>query len=228
MAGVDGDADIAAVARLLADGTRATFCVALMDGRFRTGGELARAAGVSASTASEHLSRLVEGGLLEETRQGRHRYVRLAGPEVAAAVESLGLLARARPVRSLREASAGAALRAGRTCYDHLAGRLGVAVTQALVERGVLDDSLALADLSPLQPLRLDLGTGTRAVVRPCLDWTERRHHVAGALPGALAGRLFELDWLERLGTGRAVRLTAEGRDRLSALLWCDLATTAA
>jgi DNA-binding transcriptional ArsR family regulator len=124
--GMSGEPDIAQVAKLLAGPSRADICLALLDGRFRTAGELARAAQVAASTASEHLGRLRKGGFVEVASQGRHRYYRLAGAEVAAALEALGVLARATPVRSLRQAKASRRLRAGRTCYDHLAGRLGV------------------------------------------------------------------------------------------------------
>jgi DNA-binding transcriptional ArsR family regulator len=221
---VIGEAQIADVARLLGDPTRAAMCTTMLDGRFHTAGELARAAGVAPSTASEHLGRLLDGGLVEATRQGRHRYYRLSGPDVAAALEALGVLAAAAPVRSLRAATASERLRAGRTCYDHLAGELGMAVTERLVTAGVLGGDLAVRDLGPLAPLGLELaptapsGRG-RPLVRPCLDWTERRHHVAGALPAAFTARLLELGWLRRLPTPRAVRLTDAGHEGLAALL---------
>lgn len=219
-----GDADLAQVATLLADTTRASMCVALLDGRFKTAGELARLAGVSASTASEHLARLVAGGLFEADRQGRHRYFRLAGPDVAAALEAMAVLAPARPVGSLRDVTTGDALRRGRTCYDHLAGRLGVALTDALVSAGVLTVDFALADPAPLASLAVRLPPPSRRpLVRACVDWTERRHHAAGALPAALTARLFELGWLERLGTGRAIRLTVAGQDGLHQTLGCAI-----
>lgn len=223
-----GDADVAAAAKLLADATRAAFCLALLDGRFRTAGELARAGGVSASTASGHLARLLTGGLVEVTSQGRHRYFRLAGPEVAAAVEALAVLAPVGPVRSLREATATRTLREGRTCYDHLAGRLGVAVTDSLVTAGVLTKELARADLSPLAPLDLTLSAaGRRPLARPCLDWTERRYHAAGTLPAALTTRLLDLGWLHRLGSRRAVRLSRDGEEGLAALLGSPMSVPA-
>lgn len=215
-----GDADIAAVASILADRSRAAICQTLLDGRFRTAGELARAASITPSTASEHLSRLLAGGFVEGTRQGRHRYYRLAGPDVAAALEALGALAPTSPVNSLRESTAGAALRVGRTCYDHLAGQLGVAVTQGLVRAGVLNNDLAVADVAPLKSLGVALPDGSRRpIVRPCIDWTERCYHVAGALPAALTTALFENGWLTRVGRGRAVRLTDAGRAELRWLL---------
>ncbi len=130
---------LAALAALLADETRASFCLALLDGRAWTAGELARYAGVAPSTASEHLGRLVAGGLLAEERQGRHRYVRLAGERAAHLVEELAsqtMTGEQEPPRSLRAASVGSALARGRTCYDHLAGRLGIRITEAMTVRG--------------------------------------------------------------------------------------------
>ncbi|MGC4892596.1 ArsR/SmtB family transcription factor [Micromonospora sp. DT31] len=226
---------LAGFAALLADPTRAGFCLALLDGRAWTAGELARTAGVAASTASDHLTRLVRGGLLAEERQGRHRYVRLADPAVAQLVEDLAgrAPAPATPPRTLRAASTGAALAYARTCYDHLAGRLGVLLHDALLARGVLDRSggLALtptgvswlADLGvPVEPLR----AGRRPLVRDCLDWTERRPHLAGALGAALCGRFLDLGWTAR-GGGRAVRLTSPGRDALAEVLALDPAELA-
>uniref|UniRef100_UPI0015F090D3 ArsR/SmtB family transcription factor n=1 Tax=Streptomyces sp. WELS2 TaxID=2749435 RepID=UPI0015F090D3 len=145
-------AGLAALAGLIADRTRAACLLALLDGRAWTAGELARHAGVAPSTLSEHLDRLVAGGLLAQERQGRHRYVRLAGARVAQLVEDLAAQVSpaeaVRPPRGLREASAGAAMARGRTCYDHLAGRLGITVTDALTERGLLrqDTGFALTD----------------------------------------------------------------------------------
>jgi DNA-binding transcriptional ArsR family regulator len=218
---------LAGLAALLADRTRASFCLALLDGRAWTAGELARTAGVAASTASDHLTRLVSGGLLVEERQGRHRYVRLAGPSVAQLIEDLAGHAPAPPAppRTLRAASAGAALAYARTCYDHLAGRLGVLVHDALLARGVLDRTggLALTPAGaewlaglgvPVEPLR----AARRPLLRDCLDWTERRPHLAGALGAGLCRRFLDLGWTAR-GTGRAIRLTPAGRTALPAAL---------
>lgn len=218
---------LAQFAALLADTTRARICLALLDGRAWTAGELARAAGVAPSTASDHLSRLVEGGLLAQERQGRHRYLRLADASVAQLVEDLAGRVSAPPVpdRSLRAARAGAALAYARTCYDHLAGRLGVVVHDALLRRGLLDRSAGLtltpagerwcAELGlPLAPLR----AARRPLLRDCLDWTERRPHLSGALGAALFAHLLDLGWLTR-GVGRAVRLTPSGAPALAAAL---------
>ncbi|MFC8300669.1 ArsR/SmtB family transcription factor [Micromonospora orduensis] len=224
MSAVTEGRGLAELAALLADGTRAGICLALLDGRAWTAGELARRAGVAPSTASDHLTRLVQGGLLVEERQGRHRYLRLAGPTVAQLIESLAGHAPAppAPTGSLRAVTAGAALAYARTCYDHLAGRLGVLMYDALLADGRLDRANGLtltpdgwawaAGLGvPVQVLR----SGRRQVVRDCLDWTERRAHLAGALGAALCRRFTELDWITR-GTGRVVRVTPTGRSALA------------
>jgi DNA-binding transcriptional ArsR family regulator len=213
---------LARLAGLLADPTRAAFCLALLDGRAWTSGELARHAGVSPSTASEHLSRLVEGGLLAEERQGRHRYIRLAGPAPAALIEDLASYASSAeppiPVKNLRVSGRLNAEARARTCYDHLAGELGVAVTDAMLARGLVADHAGLAvtgaGQSWLAGLDIDLRTlrqGSRPVLLRCLDWTERRTHLAGAVGAALCRQVLARHWVERIGTGRALKVTAEG-----------------
>lgn len=230
---------IAALAALLADGTRAGICLALLDGRAWTAGELARRAGVAPSTASDHLTRLVQGGLLVQERQGRHRYLRLAGPSVAQLVEDLAAHTRTtpRPATSLRASTVAAALAYARTCYDHLAGRLGVLMYDALLADGRLDRDSGLT-VTPRGWAWADgLGvpvavvrSARRPVVRDCLDWTERRPHLAGGLGAALCRRFAELGWTTP-GTGRAVRLTPTGRVALATALGISetaLAATAA
>ncbi|MFI7010948.1 ArsR/SmtB family transcription factor [Streptomyces sp. NPDC050145] len=212
---------LAALAALFADETRASCLLALLDGRAWTAGELARHAGVAPSTASEHLGRLVAGGLLAEERQGRHRYVRLADARVAELVESLAGYAApgggSSRDRTLRAASLRDALARGRTCYDHLAGRLGVAVTEAMAGRGLLrvdsGFSLTEAGFAWFRSLGIALGEGggRRPLVRGCLDWTERRPHLAGAAGAALCSHVLASGWAERIGSGRAVRLTGAG-----------------
>jgi DNA-binding transcriptional ArsR family regulator len=215
--------DLAALARLLADGTRAGFCLALLDGRAWTAAELARHAGVAASTATEHLNLLVGGGLLVQERQGRHRYVRLADPATAEMIENLASMAppRAEPPRSLPSVSRNRALARARTCYDHLAGTLGVAVTEAMTERGLLDWRRGLALTGDgagwLDELGITLPPATRRPpVRSCLDWTERRSHLAGSVGAALCRHAFDSGWITRIGTGRAVALTSTGRRALA------------
>ncbi|MEU8179565.1 winged helix-turn-helix domain-containing protein [Micromonospora sp. NPDC049044] len=224
---------MAELAGLLADGTRAGICLALLDGRAWTAGELARRAGVAPSTASDHLTRLVHGGLLVEERQGRHRYLRLAGPSVARLIEELAGHAPAAPTPSgsLRASVVSAALAYARTCYDHLAGRLGVLMYDALVADGRLDRSSGLTVTAAGWAWAGELGVpvtalraARRPVVRDCLDWTERRPHLAGALGAALCGRFTDLGWITP-GTGRAVRLTPAGRTALAESL--DVPTAA-
>ncbi|MDQ0990016.1 helix-turn-helix transcriptional regulator [Streptomyces sp. V3I7] len=221
-------AGLASLAGLVADETRAACLLALLDGRAWTAGELARHAGVAASTLSEHLGKLVAGGLLAEERQGRHRYVRLANTQVAQLIEDLaGQVApgggTGRP-RSLRESSAGSAMARGRTCYDHLAGRLGIAVTDALTERELLrqDTGFALTDAGlewfAAQGIAL-ARTGRRPLARACLDWTERRPHLAGIAGAALCRHALDTGWCVRIGSERAVKVTPAGERALSELL---------
>ncbi|MGY1652472.1 ArsR/SmtB family transcription factor [Geodermatophilus sp. SYSU D01119] len=210
-------ASLARFAGLLSDRSRVAMCLALLDGRAWTAGELARHAGIARSTASEHLTLLVGAGLLTERRQGRARYVELAGPEVAAALEDLGALAgeRERP-RSLRAVRADARLAEARTCYDHLAGRVGVAALDALAARGLLDigGGLALtpagrrwsAEVCGAPP------PGGRPLLRACLDWTERRPHLGGALGAALLRTALEREWVTPVpGLPRALTVTPAG-----------------
>ncbi|MFF9576703.1 ArsR/SmtB family transcription factor [Streptomyces rubiginosohelvolus] len=214
--------DLAAPAGLLADGTRASFCLALLDGRAWTATELARHAGVAASTATEHLDLLVGGGLLAQERQGRHRYVRLADPETAQLIETLAFRAprRGDPPRSLPAVNRSRALARARTCYDHLAGALGVAITEAMTDRGLLDREQGLTltgnGTDWLAELGIVLSAATRRPpVRSCLDWTERRPHLAGAVGASLCRHAFDSGWITRIGTSRAVALTETGRRAL-------------
>jgi DNA-binding transcriptional ArsR family regulator len=211
--------DLAAAAGLLAEPARAELVLAaLADGPLNAS-ELASRAGVSRSTASGHLRRLVEGGFLVVADRGRSRHYELAGPAVAEAVEALSRVAPARPVRSLREANRSELIREARTCYDHLAGRLGVAFAGALERRGVVERSngdYVLGDRAAeeLAGLGIELAPLTRLrrpLVRGCLDWSERELHVAGALGAALTARLFELGCIVRRDTTRSVALTEVG-----------------
>jgi len=218
------DTDIAAAAALLADPTRAGFLIALSDGRALPAGELARRGRVAPSTASAHLAKLVEQGLLSVETCGRHRYFRLATPALVRALEALAVIAPPAPVRSLHESEVAVAVRFARTCYDHLAGTLGVAMTEALIARGILAEIEDGYDMTPagvrsLQEFGVDVGSARRRrrLFAPhCLDWSERRHHVAGALGSALAGHLFEVGWIVRAPTSRAVWVTPTGRVGLS------------
>lgn len=181
------------------------------------------------STATEHLHRLIEGGVLTEQRQGRHRYVALAGPQVAELIEDLSARLRPSvpPVKSLKAAVTSKALARGRTCYDHLAGRIGVAITDAMVADSLIQTvgGFALSD-NGFAWFGEELGIDTtqwsnsrRPVARQCLDWTERRPHLAGVAGAELCRSLLDRGWVRRIGSGRAVRATAEGADGLRRLL---------
>ncbi|ALC24145.1 ArsR/SmtB family transcription factor [Streptomyces pristinaespiralis] len=227
LGGMTSSRDLAAFAALLADETRAAFALALLDGRAWTAGELARHGRVAPSTASEHLGKLVAGGLLTEERQGRHRYVRLADDRVAHLVEELAAHASPGPVpapRSLRESTVADALARGRTCYDHLAGRLGITITGAMTARGLLtqDAGFALTDRGArwFAGLGIDLSAkGRRPLVRGCLDWTERRPHLAGVAGARLCGHALDAGWCVRIGSDRAVKVTDDGERALHTLL---------
>jgi len=230
----DGGPDLAALAGLLADRTRAAFLLALLDGRAWTAGDLARHAEVAPSTATAHLNQLVAGGLLAEERQGRHRYVRLAGRGTAELIETLAAHAprRAVPVRSLAVAGRRRSLAHARTCYDHLAGELGVGIADGMTERGLLTWERGLALTQAGVQWLAELGitvpqTGRRPQIRSCLDWTERRPHVAGAVGAALCAHAFEAGWIVRIGGDRAVALTDTGRRALSEGLGISWASAA-
>lgn len=218
------------LAGLLADPSRAAFCLALLDGRAWTAGELARQVGIAPSTASAHLTLLVDGGVLVDERQGRHRYVRLADPAVAALIEDLaGWKADTPTPKGLREVTRAKAITRARTCYDHLAGRLGVAICDALLGHGYLSDSggfaftdKGLAWLSQLEVDVAELIRAKRPFARQCLDWTERRPHLAGSAGAALCAQAFSRDWVERIGGGRAVRVTPDGAEALATELGLD------
>jgi DNA-binding transcriptional ArsR family regulator len=216
--------DIAPVAALIAEPARALFLEALADDVALPASELAARARITNQTASGHLARLLDGGLVQVERHGRHRYYRLANRTVAEALEALAVIAPARRPRSLRESAAGEALARARTCYDHLAGRLGVELTEALETTGALRPQAdgwevtaeGAAALAELGIDAAELSKGRRPLTRRCLDWSERRHHLAGALGAALAARLLELGWIERIPGGRAVRTTELGQRELA------------
>lgn len=216
-------ADVVPLAALIADAARSAILWALSDGRALPAGELARIAGVTPATTSEHLAKLVAGGVITGERHGRHRYYRLTTPEVVAVLEALAVAARPTPARSAGEAYSGKRLRFARTCYDHLAGFIGVAVTDALLERGALRlEGRAYVVTAQGEAGLAELGIDVRALrserrtfARACLDWSERRYHLAGALGARLCERLIALEWLERQPGTRALRVTSTGRRAL-------------
>jgi len=240
-----GEADIAPIGALIGDPTRARVLLALTDGRALPASRLAAEAGVAPSTVSEHLARLLAAGLVTVRPEGRSKFYRLASPAVADALEALARIAPERPIRSLREGSTAHALRQARTCYNHLAGRLGVGLLAGLLSGGLMDggdgrhhpgqargDRLSAPgrDLSyRLTPrgeaafgeigLDLDAVLAHQPAVRYCLDWSEQQHHLAGPLGTALADRLFALGWVTRTQRRRVVRVTDSGSVNLPAVL---------
>jgi DNA-binding transcriptional ArsR family regulator len=223
------EADIAAVGALIGDRARASMLNALMGGEAISAGELARVGGVSPSGATAHLRRLREGGLVVDEPAGRQRVFRLASPELAEALEALALVAPPAPVRDLRASREAGALKRARTCYDHLAGELGVAVADALVEQGILTlDGSRFAVTRGGRPwlegrgLGLDLEAlqrARRSFARACVDWTERRPHVAGSLGAGIADTFFARGWVRRRPGGRAVVVTPAGASWLEGTL---------
>jgi DNA-binding transcriptional ArsR family regulator len=220
------DVDVARAAQLLADPSRAAMLTLLLDGRAYPAGALAQAAGIGRPAASAHLQKLIAAGLIEVDRQGRHRYHRITRAEVAQAVEALAAIAPPVPVRSLRQSTLARQLATARTCYDHLAGRAGVALRVTLLDHGVLTDGpLAVSEIGGgrLAALGVDteaLARERRPLVRDCLDWTERVPHLAGSLPAALLSAAAERGWVTRR-EGRAVDITATGWGALQAQLGC-------
>ena len=213
--------NLSPVATLIGDPTRSALLAQLFDGAARTAGELACGAGVSPQVASNHLAKLLAGGLLALEVQGRHRYYRLARPEVAQALEALAGLGMPEPANTPRrvELKVPPELRFARTCYDHLAGELGVAMSRALLQRGYLLEEDARFETTPEGEAWLagfgvpitELRRSRRTFARRCLDWSERRPHLGGALGTAVLKRLLDLGWVVRIPGNRAVRLTVAG-----------------
>ncbi len=211
-------ASVAKIASLLGDPARANMMTALMDGRALTAKELAYAAHVSPQTASGHLAQLTEACLLGVERQGRNRYHRIASPLIGRMIEGILAVAGTTPEPRRTTWRGGEALRTARTCYDHLAGRLGVAIADALQAREHVRLDADGGELTQEgQALFADIGIAPRmragrVYCRPCLDWSERRPHIAGALGAALASRCFELGWIKPMRDTRAVAITTAGR----------------
>ena len=215
---------LAEVAALVGNPARANILMALMGGRALTASELAYVAGVSPQTASEHLARLTQANLLSLTKQGRHSYFRLGSPKIARMIEGIMVVAADGPQRYRPRWNGGDELRTARTCYDHVAGRLGVALTDALTrgkhivltEDGGMVTPAGEKFLSGFGVLVEEVRQGRRTFCRPCLDWSERRPHLAGALGAALAERCFELGWIARIRDSRALKISPKGERGLA------------
>ncbi len=223
-------ASLAGVAALIGEPARAAMLVTLMDGRAFTAGELGKAAGVTPPTASGHLARMLDAGLLTLEKQGRHRYYRIANASVAGLLESLmsltGELSAASNRKPVRTGPRDQALRRARLCYDHLAGEVAVGMAASMVARGQLDFGpdggiVTKEGLSFLASLGVDLSPGPSAGLRrsafcrPCLDWSERRPHVAGALGRLLFEKFAVNGWVRQAGEGRAISVTPLGQAQL-------------
>jgi DNA-binding transcriptional ArsR family regulator len=226
--------NIAEVAALAGDPARANILAALLDGRAQTAGELAHAAGVTAATASGHLAKLTDGRLLVAQAQGRHRYFRLASVDVAQMLEAIMVVAdtptlHVQPGRATPRVPV--ALREARACYDHMAGRLGVALADALVRTGVVilspeGGEVTEAGRALFERLGVSLApapTSRRLLCRPCMDWSERRPHIAGVLGAALLDRALTLGWVRRAPSGRALSITPEGRRGFAEVFGAEL-----
>ena len=210
---------VSEIAALVGNPARANILMALIDGRALTASELSYIAGVSPQTTSEHLGMLRDANLLSMTKQGRHCYFRLGSPQVARMIESIMVVAADGPQRYRPRWNGGDRLRTARTCYDHIAGRLGVALTDALIrhEHIVLSEDGGMVTragekhLSDFGVQLEDLRRGRRTFCRPCIDWSERRPHLAGRLGAALCTHAFKAGWLRRINGTRAVVTTPKG-----------------
>ncbi len=216
--------DLSTIAALIGEPTRAIMLSALLGGQSLPASELAYRAHITAQTASSHLSKLVDGGLLTVQRTGRHRYYQLKNADVGHLLEAMAVIAPPTRTKTAHESEAMKALCSARTCYDHLAGKLGVAVTQSLLDQAYihLDDvnyQITSEGSRWLETWKIDenqLRKGRRRFACTCLDWSERRYHVAGALGAALAAALFENGWIKRVEGTRAIGITDKGRTGLA------------
>lgn len=228
--GLHGEVDLATLGALIADRTRATFLLSLLGGGLTPASALAARAGVSASLASNHLRKLSDGGLIIAERRGRQRLYRLASAAIADALEALISVAPPGQEQSLRGVRARDSLRRGRLCYDHLAGRAGVAIADGLLTRGWLleadgDYQVTAAGALGLGSIGVDVRTlsaRARPLTRACMDWSEQRPHLAGSVGAALTAELQRRGWLQSPEASRAARVTDEGRHALHAWLGLD------
>ncbi len=217
---MDTQPDIASIAFLIGEPMRAVILTALLGGVALPASELVSRCQLTQQTVSAHLAKLVAGGLLAVEPRGRHRYYRLASAEVGHALETFQVIAPRPPVRSLRQSEETRALCFARTCYDHLAGKLGVSVTQAMVQHGYLTEAeksylLTAEGEQWLTHIGIDVSDvkrKRRVFAAPCLDWSERRYHLAGALGASLASQLFKQGWIVQSPTSRAIRLSEAGQ----------------
>ncbi|HEX8164232.1 MAG TPA: winged helix-turn-helix domain-containing protein [Beijerinckiaceae bacterium] len=229
---MSSDMDLAWIASVVGDPARVRILLALMDGRARTAKELAFLARIAPPTASGHLAKLLDGRLVAVEPQGRHRYYRLASPLVGQMVETLSIVAAETQPADPRLRRVDERLATARTCYDHLAGRLGVAVADALQANGHVafgdgsgEVTASGRDFFARLGVLLDDRGGGRVFCKPCLDWTERRHHLAGAVGAAFCSHCLSAGWVRRQRDGRALYVSPEGRAAFAELLGIDART---
>ncbi len=223
--------NISYIAKLIAEPTRAIILECLMNNQALPASELAYMAKVSHPTISSHLSKLVEGNLLKVEQHGRHRYYRLANQEVAEVLEKLGTIAPAVQVRSLKQSDQLKQIRYARTCYDHLAGRLGVEITEKLLDKEFIileKGEYIVTEQGKRWFLNFGINIETanikrRVFAKPCLDWSERRYHISGWLGSAIAKLFFEQEWITKTDKNRAVHLTQKGIKLLKDQLGIDM-----
>jgi DNA-binding transcriptional ArsR family regulator len=213
---------LARIAFLMGEPARALMLASLMDGRYRTGGELAHVAGVTPSTASTHLTKLADAGLVKSIKQGRYRYFSIASPDVGAALEAMMAIAPTPAKASHRFGPSDAALRYARVCYDHLAGELAVRLAHHCIERGFIEQNdwfVTARGSQAFTACGLDLGSvGKRPLVRPCMDWSERRPHLGGRLGAELLRLFLARGWVRREANGRALKVTSDWTEISAAL----------
>ena len=217
---MQANSNVAIIAALVSEASRAAILTVLLDGRFHSASELAQMAKIKPQTASFHLAKLIDANVVTVEKQGRHRYFAIRDQDVARVMESLLSITPPVTVKSLRQSSQDKAMRYARTCYDHLAGNIGVQLTNALLRNGILleeEDRYTVTEHGTkfFADFGVDLNeaaTKRRQFSHQCLDWSERRHHLAGALGNALLERVLELNWVRRLPGTRAVQVTDEGK----------------
>ncbi|WP_010094744.1 ArsR/SmtB family transcription factor [Ornithinibacillus scapharcae] len=225
--------DISKIAALLSDSTRSTILLSLMDGSIHPVTELAHMAKVKPQTASFHLHKMLEVNLVRVEKHGRHRYYKLISSEVAKIIESMLVIAPEPTVNSLRDSREKSAIHFARTCYDHLAGYIGVQITNSLIQKGIITKENLNFEVTPkglhfFENLGINVEEQQkkrRAFARCCLDWSERQHHLAGALGNALLERMLELKWITRMPKTRAIQVTSTGRTQLEKVFGWDTGT---
>jgi DNA-binding transcriptional ArsR family regulator len=228
---MNANPNVAKVATLVSEASRAAILTVLLDGRLHPASELAYMARIKPQTASFHLSKMVDATIVTVEKQGRHRYYGIRNPEIAQVLETLLSIAPPIEIKSLKQASEDKAMRSARTCYDHLAGNLGVQLTDSLIKAGIIceeKNTFIVTDKGEafFKTFHIDLGIvkkKRRSFAHKCLDWSERRYHLAGSLGTALLERLFDLKWIQRIPDTRAIKITSEGKNGFKNIFSIDL-----